>query len=432
MRTSYVTEGGARVVMLGLVVLALLGLDSFVVGAQSRKAIKRKPAGQPASEMGIGDLYALVVGVSDYQHPKIPQLRVSDKDARDIAEFLKKQTRLFKNVHITLLTNRQATKQALEKQLFYKLRKAGKDDSIIVFLSGHGADDPNTPGEFFFLTHDADPEFLAATAVHMNRQWFLTKLESKRIVLIADACHSGGFSSTVTKALRRSREKFMSFFKESQGKIFITSSRPDQFSIEKPEYGHSLFTHYLLKGMGGRADENQDGMVTLNELYEYVYRQTHAESNGNQSPQMEGRLVGAFPISLASLHPPQVVRYERPSASQQPLSELDVLRAAAERGDAKAQFKLGIVLEFGINVASDKAEAIKWYQRAADRGSEEARKAIARLLPGPAEPPTRSGTRPRARASVRERTQTTTTHRPRERAPSNYLKEVQDFMGYKP
>ncbi|MFC1833196.1 caspase domain-containing protein [Thermodesulfobacteriota bacterium] len=223
---------------------------------------------------------------------------MSDKDVRDFAAFLKKQTKLFKNVHVTLLTNEKATRSAVIRELNYRLRRADKDDTVIIFLSGHGADDPNAPGEFFFLTHDADPEYLAADAVNMSRQWFVERLDCKRLVLIADACHAGGFSSKVTKALRRSRENLMKIFQESEGKVFTTSSRPDELSIEKPEYGNGLFTYYLLQGLGGEADKDREGVVALKELYDYVYKQTKADSDGYQSPQMEGRVVGAFPMSL--------------------------------------------------------------------------------------------------------------------------------------
>ncbi len=378
------TGGRLRLVAVGAAVLVLVG-HWALCAAEDQKAVIRNPQGAVATEVGMGDLYAVVVGVSKYKHPKIPQLKVSDKDARDFAEFLKQQTKLFKRVHLTLLTNENATKPALEDQLFYKLRRATKDDTVLVFLSGHGADDPKTPGEYFFLTHDADPERLAVTAVHMNRLWFLPKLESKRIVLIADACHGAGLGEGVTKALTRSRENLQQMFRESEGTIFITSSRPDQTSAEKPEYGHSLFTHHLLEGLAGKADSDGNGVVTLKELYDYVYKKTHAESNGNQSPQWDSRrVVGTFPISLASLSPTPVTRTEPPGASKPTPGELDAIRTRAEQDDPHAQFKLGLMLEFGINVASDKTEAIKWYHRAADKGNGDAKKAIARLLPGQA------------------------------------------------
>jgi hypothetical protein len=252
-----------------------------------------------SAEVKIGDLYAVVVGVSNYKDSRVPPLAVSDKDARSFAEFLSTQKNLFNAVHVSLLVNEDATREKLEKEFIYKLRRAGKDDTVIIFLSGHGVDDPKNPGEFFFLPYDADPEYVAIRGVHMNRQWFMDRLDSKRVLIIADACHAGGFSKRGAKHLAPSLDKFISQFRESEGRVFITSSRSDEYSMEEPKLGHSLFTHFLLEGLAGAATKDQDGIITLGALYEYVYKKTKAASEGFQSPQMEGRIIGTFPMALA-------------------------------------------------------------------------------------------------------------------------------------
>ena len=43
-------------------------------------------------------------------------------------------------------------------------------------------------------------------------------------------------------------------------------------------------------------------------------------------------------------------------------------RLAADRGDASAQFNLGIIYDEGLGVPRDYAEAMKWYSRAANQG----------------------------------------------------------------
>lgn len=95
-----------------------------------------------------GDLYALVVGVSQYKHEGVPGLNVAAKDARDFARFLGAQDELFREVKVTLLVDAEATKREVERFLLYQLRKAGKNDTVFIFLSGHGAVDPKRPGEF--------------------------------------------------------------------------------------------------------------------------------------------------------------------------------------------------------------------------------------------------------------------------------------------
>ena len=51
-------------------------------------------------------------------------------------------------------------------------------------------------------------------------------------------------------------------------------------------------------------------------------------------------------------------------------------RKAADQGDAKAQTLLGLMYETGLGVPKDKTEAYKWYLLAEAQGDEEAKKAI--------------------------------------------------------
>jgi uncharacterized caspase-like protein len=65
------------------------------------------------------------------------------------------------------------------------------------------------------------------------------------------------------------------------------------------ELGHGLFTYYLLQGLNGAADLNHDGIVSLQELYEYVEQQVTQKSRamgGNQHPVMKGELEGVIPL----------------------------------------------------------------------------------------------------------------------------------------
>jgi len=314
-----INRGFPRLRKLYRIVIFALVLPGFFIPAcrsaqpeSDPKAIRRDSARNHsgAALAQASDLYALVVGVSKYRSPRIKQLNRADKDARDFGEFLKTQNKLFRRSHITVLCNEDANRAGVIKYLSYELRRAGKGDTVILFFSGHGADDSYLPGEFFFLTHDSDPENLDGTAVKMNGLSFLKRIDAERVVLIADACHAGGFSLYGTKAPRPSWNALKRQFAQSSGKVMITSSRPEEVSVEKPGMANSVFTHYLLEGLKGKADKDQDGLVTAQEAYDYTYRLTKDETEGRQHPQFEsGRMVGAFPIAIAggvsaSLPPP--------------------------------------------------------------------------------------------------------------------------------
>ncbi|MGA9450137.1 MAG: tetratricopeptide repeat protein, partial [Verrucomicrobiia bacterium] len=70
---------------------------------------------------------------------------------------------------------------------------------------------------------------------------------------------------------------------------------------------------------------------------------------------------------------------EMPGQSKEPpgsTSEFEATKAKAETGDAQAQYNLGVCYDRGRGVARDHAEAVKWYQEAANQGYAEAQNAL--------------------------------------------------------
>jgi hypothetical protein len=54
-----------------------------------------------------------------------------------------------------------------------------------------------------------------------------------------------------------------------------------------------------LRGLQGAADTNRDGIISLQELYEYVEQQVSQKARavgGNQHPVMKGELEGVLPL----------------------------------------------------------------------------------------------------------------------------------------
>ncbi len=324
-----------------------------------------------------GDLYAVIVGLSRYCSNKIPALTVSDKDARDFARFLNTQRDLFRRGHIRLLTNENATYAEVKKKLYYWLPEAKRDDTVIIFLSGHGSDDSKNPGEFFFLTHDSDPDYLATQAIHMNRQWFLEKLDSQHVAVFVDACHAGAMQMRTkgAKSLPPSFQRFNELFEKSPGKVLITSSRADQISTEKEEFGNSVFTYHLIHGLMGEADHDpNDGIVTLKEVFNYVYNRTKEDSKGYQSPQVkpdirEGDSRWEFPLAMVAPSAPPSEITQRASVRQ---GEVERLENLVRGGSVQAAFDLGKMYEEGRGAERNLTRAVGYYTSAGDDGNSEA------------------------------------------------------------
>lgn len=295
-------SAGAKGIV-GRVAATVALLYALACGVPSLSFSAEKPSPRTPVLQG-GNLHALVVGVSKYRDSKVPALELADKDAKAFGDFLESQNQVFKETRVKFLLNEQATKSAVEKYLYYALPKAGKNDTVILFFSGHGAYDPVRPQDFLFLTHDAEPEYLGATAVKMSGLDFLKGIEAERVLIVADTCYAEGFSDMKPKAVASTLQSFVNEIRNSSGRAIITSSKDKQLSWEMPRFKNSIFTHHLIEGLKGKADADHDGVVNLAEAYQYAYSMTKEVTGGRQHPQFESKIVGAFPLSYVGSPPP--------------------------------------------------------------------------------------------------------------------------------
>lgn len=83
--------------------------------------------------------YAVVVGISDYQDPGIPDLRFADKDAEAFANFLRSPAGgSLDQDHVKVLINAHATMAQFGIALDWLIENAKENDRVIIYFSGHG------------------------------------------------------------------------------------------------------------------------------------------------------------------------------------------------------------------------------------------------------------------------------------------------------
>ncbi|MBI3182719.1 MAG: caspase family protein [Myxococcales bacterium] len=124
-------------------------------------------------------------------------------------------------------------------------------------------------------------------------------------VAIVDACKSG---AAVLEKGGRPAEPFTIKLTDSlvaTGEAFITSSAADESALESAEVMGSFFTHNLVSGLRGAADESGDKLVTLAEAYRYAYDRTVSATAmmpvGSQHPTYDYRLSGQGELVLSTL-----------------------------------------------------------------------------------------------------------------------------------
>jgi uncharacterized caspase-like protein len=206
---------------------------------------------------------------------------------------------------VSLLINENATTQNIRHALFTFLTQAQAQDTVVVYVAGHGAPDPHDPRNLYLLTADTKPDDMGATAFPMwqIQDVFERVLKAKRVITIADTCHSYGFSGArADDSDQKGNNLINQYIQRYAGKgerAVITASDISESSYEDASWGggHGVFTYYLLRGLKGEADKNKDGVVTAGELFAYLRQVVPQATGGKQNPRAMAGLASALPVS---------------------------------------------------------------------------------------------------------------------------------------
>lgn len=243
------------------------------------------PVGVAAQDAAPG-AHAVVVGISGYPAVQ-PSLQFPDDDAESFAAFLR--TPRGGSFDVTLLTNQQATRDAIFRALNQVAGRVKDRDIVYVFFAGHsvvGAD-----GVAYLMPYDGDqtlPVVSGITAAGFLRQVSDLFARASRVVVFVDACNSGALTDPdgvahrggedINQALTAvwTRESALMNANEQRLVMGFFSAQGRQLSYEHPSLGHGLFTYYLLRGLDGEADgfspssPERDGVVRAFELRDFV------------------------------------------------------------------------------------------------------------------------------------------------------------------
>jgi hypothetical protein len=281
---------------------------SFVINAGTDTIGKSTRAVGPVYQFG-GRRYALVVGVSRYKFHEggLNDLEYAHADSRSIADFLKTRAG-FKDADISYLENENATVENVRAAVDLFLERARENDLVFLFIASHGTQDPFDPKNLYLVLHDSKVTNMSRTALNMSelQTLFSTRLRAKRMVILIDACHSGGVDSAPSsgaRQLERNENNTFNVYAEKlfsgEGRALLTSSDVNEISQEGKKWGggHGVFTWAILEGLGGVADYNRDRVVTTGELFDFVSQKVREQTGGRQSPRALAGTNRDFPLT---------------------------------------------------------------------------------------------------------------------------------------
>ena len=227
---------------------------------------------------------AIIIGIEEYQNTFAAPY--AENDALSFNDFAHTSLGVPQQ-NIKLLTNDKAGRTNTIKTLVQWLPKIVSDKSdIYIFYSGHGL--ASEDGEdLYLLPADGDPELLKDSTILRNQLFDrIAKLNPKSVTVFLDTCYSGGTRSD--ELLVASRPIFIEAEEQDvpvNFTIFSASAAKETAKVLN-EAEHGLFSYYMMKGLEGEADSNNDRIITNGELHAFINKNVSRQAN--QTPQLNG------------------------------------------------------------------------------------------------------------------------------------------------
>ncbi len=227
---------------------------------------------------------AVCVGISQYRHDRIRDLRVADRDAATIARAFES----FCGVSdVRILQNEKATRAAIRQAIFEDLpNRTRPGDTVFLYFSCHGGGCNDKDGDEqdgideYLVPHDGvfgDPKTMILDDTFAS---WMQALDGREVIVILDNCYSGGSSKGLGGSDTEGKVTVDYFDSELRRwnqltkeltqprTVILTASQADQRAWEMTDTDSSVLTYHLVRALQEKTtDANGDGAITTGELY---------------------------------------------------------------------------------------------------------------------------------------------------------------------
>ncbi len=244
----------------------------------------------------------IVMGVGQFREPGIARVKYAARDAEVMARYLKVISGI-PSERIRALVDTQAFKRDLVEALEEWLPEQ-VDPATVVYISimGRGVVEPTT-GAVSIMPFDGTANSGASLYSLRRLQESLAKLPIQQAVVMLDLSldpapgrEIGGTITPLWGSEDNGNAKIM----------WMIGNRAVQQAHSYDSGQHGLFTYYLLKGLGGSADLDKNGMILTGELCAYtkwqVLKTAQEQYSNKQEPLClpgpgHGALVRLQPVA---------------------------------------------------------------------------------------------------------------------------------------
>ncbi len=234
-------------------------------------------------------IWAVVVGVGRYT--TMPNLKYPTTDAYQYYAFLKSpEGGALPDAQVRILVDEDATRANILQTMRQTLLRADDNDVVIFYFSGHGLEGAFLPVDFDGFNN---------RLLHTEIKEIMAESQAKHKLCIADACHSGTLLAMKSATMASVLQKYYAAFQDTKGGLaLMMSSKAEEYSMEDQGLRSGIFSHYLIRGLKGEADVDGNKIVSIRELFDYVYKNVRSYTSTAQTPTLSGKHDDNMPVSV--------------------------------------------------------------------------------------------------------------------------------------
>ena len=254
--------------------------------------------------------FALCVGVGG-------NLPVTVDDAKAVAKILRDPERCaYPEAQVRLTTGPEATSNGILAGLDWLQERTQEqgDATVVVYFSGHGSRDHFLVGAGNTLV---SPDALAAK---------LDAIRTQKLLLLLDCCYAAGVwePEAIKHEPWQKRsgvdDSFIDRLQQGSGRVVLSSSRRNKTSFVGSR--RSMFTTALVEALSGEGAADEDGLVRLSDVIQWVAKRVPQLTADKQVPVANFRGADNFAIAYYGAGSPERRGVPDWVGPQEPLCEV--------------------------------------------------------------------------------------------------------------
>ena len=241
----------------------------------------------PLPELEKGRRLALLISNTDYKAEGLSKLVAPPNSIYDVADVLMNPD-IGGYEEVLTLVNEPA--EAIRRAVAQFYAKKSADDHLLLYFMGHAA--LGKQGRIYLIANDTDPSLLRGTSI--PAAFIADEMDnslSKKQILVLDCHYSDTAPSEVPGLVGRSIDSAETFSRNGHQRVVVSAYDSTEYNWNN---GHisgqaepSPFSRHFVDGLrSGAADKNENGIITIGELFDYVQEQMATKvSSGKHHPR---------------------------------------------------------------------------------------------------------------------------------------------------